>query len=429
VCHDYVAAGLGRLHPHASFALANCDRREPLLDRLKAGGTGPNTRRRRMSNHRDRAPSRVTLAEIAAAAGVSVPTVSKVVNGRADVAAETRSRIESLLAQYDYAAPRRTPRAQLIDLVFTELNPWAVEIIRSVQRTALETGCRTAFTVLEEPADVDRWLNTLSETPTDGVILVLTELSPRARAGLAALQVPIVIVDPVGQPDPHIPSIGAANWAGGLMATDHLLDLGHRRIATITGEPSLLCSQARLDGYRAALGRRGVPVDPVLIRNGDFHVETALRLANELLELPDRPTAIFAASDMQAMAVYQAARQHRLRIPDDVSVVGFDDLPMSAWASPPLTTIMQPLSQMATMATRTLLTLVDGTIGEYSNRVELSTSLVVRASTGPWQAEPWQAEPWQAGPWRAEPPAPAQPAAGRRPRRRAVAPACGEAAS
>jgi DNA-binding LacI/PurR family transcriptional regulator len=334
---------------------------------------------------RDRAgtPSRVTLAEIAAAAGVSVPTVSKVVNGRSDVAAETRSRIESLLAQYDYATPRRAQRAQLIDLVFTDLNPWAVEIIRSVQRTALAAGCRTALTVLEGPVDDDRWLGTLAETPTDGVILVLTELSPSARAGLAALHVPIVIVDPVGQPDPRIPSIGAANWAGGLMATEHLLEWGHRRIATITGEPSLLCSQARLDGYRAALERQGVPVDPALIRTGDFHAETALRLANELLDLPDRPTAVFAASDTQAMAVYEAARRRDLRIPDDLSVVGFDDLPMSAWASPPLTTIMQPLAQMATMATRTLLTLVDGTIGEFSNRVELSTSLVVRASTGP----------------------------------------------
>jgi len=352
------------------------------------------------------APGRVTLAEIAAAAGVSVPTVSKVVNGRADVAPETRSRIETLLARYDYAAPRRTQRAQLIDLVFTEINPWAVEIIRSVQKTALAAGCRTAFTVLDDPAETDRWLNSLGETPTDGVILVLTELSPAARAKLAALHVPIVIVDPVGQPDPHIPSIGAANWAGGLMATEHLIGLGHRRVAKVTGEPSLLCSQARLDGYRAALERAGIPVDPALIRVGDFHVESALRAANELLELPEPPTAIFVSSDMGAMGVYEAARQHHLRIPDDLSVVGFDDLPMSAWASPPLTTIRQPLAQMATMATRTLLTLVDGSLGEFNNRVELSTSLVVRASTAPPPVAP---------------PAAVVPAGGRRGRRGSAA--------
>jgi DNA-binding LacI/PurR family transcriptional regulator len=143
---------------------------------------------------------------------VSVPAVSKVVNGRADVAADTRSRIESLLAAYDYAAPRRAAGAAH----------------RPRLHRAQPEGRR------------DHPPNTLSEIPTDGVILVLTELSPSARAGLAALRVPIVTVDPVGQPDPHIPSIGAANWAGGLMATEHPLSLGHRRVGRVTGEPSLM---------------------------------------------------------------------------------------------------------------------------------------------------------------------------------------------
>ena len=116
--------------------------------------------------------------------------------------------------------------------------------------------------------DTEQWLTRLSTSQTDGVILVLTELSPAYRARLAAMHMPVVIVDPVGQPDPRIPSIGATNWAGGLMATEHLIEIGHRRIGTITGRPSLLCSQARLDGYRAALERAGIPAGsgPGLLR-------------------------------------------------------------------------------------------------------------------------------------------------------------------
>ncbi|MGO8888416.1 MAG: LacI family DNA-binding transcriptional regulator [Streptosporangiaceae bacterium] len=329
------------------------------------------------------ARDRVTLADIAAAAGVSVPTVSKVLNGHADVAPKTRSRVEALLADYNYAAPRRAGRSCLIDLVFADLSPWAVEIIRGAEEAASAEGCRIAVSVVSGEPDTEQWLTRLSTSQTDGVILVLTELSPAYRARLAAMHMPVVIVDPVGQPDPRIPSIGATNWAGGLMATEHLIEIGHRRIGTITGRPSLLCSQARLDGYRAALERAGIPADPALVYSGDFHFEAALVAATDMLKLDDPPTAIFAGSDMQAMGVYEAARLHRQRIPDDLSVVGFDDLPMSGWVSPPLTTIVQPLAQMAAMATRTILALLDGRTDTSSNRVELTTSLVVRASTAP----------------------------------------------
>ncbi len=321
---------------------------------------------------------RVTLADVAAAAGVSVPTVSKVVRGRADVAAATRSRVEALLAEFNYATPRRPG---LINLVFAdELNPWAVEIISGAEKEAFAGGHRVAVSVLDGEASASQWLARLSASRVDGVILVLTELSAAHRRQLATLHVPVVIVGPVGQPDPRIPSVGAANWAGGLLATEHLLELGHRRIGTVTGRPSLLCSQARVDGYRAALEHAGRPADPALIRTGDFTFDTALTAAGRMLSLADPPTAIFAGNDIEAMGVYEAARRHQLRIPHDLSVVGFDDLPMSGWVSPPLTTVAQPLAQMAAMATRLLLrTAAD----EPSKRIELATSLVVRSSTAP----------------------------------------------
>ena len=326
------------------------------------------------------AEKRVTMAAIAAAADVSVPTVSKVLNGRADVAAATRIRVESALSELGYArSPRRRAQpARLIDLVCTEFSPWATEIIRGASAAALAAKCRIAVTAVASDADVDNWLRSLEASRTDGVILVLTELSLAQRSRLASLQAPVVIVDPVGQPDPEVLSIGAANWAGGLTATEHLVKLGHRRIGTITGNPAVLCSQARLDGYRAALERAGIAFDSELVQTGDFHYESALEAASALLRLPDRPTAIFAGNDFEAMGVYEAARRHRLKIPDDLSVVGFDDLEMSAWVSPPLTTVAQPLAQMAATATRMVLEPAEG---EGSNRMELATSLVVRSST------------------------------------------------
>ena len=324
---------------------------------------------------------KVTLAHVAAAAGVSVPTVSKVVNGRTDVAAATRSRVEALLAEYKYTTPRRPDRSGLIDLVFTgALNPWTVEIIKGAEKAASSYGHRVTVSVLAGDATQDEWLTRLSASRTDGVILVLTELSPASRVRLAGMHVPVVIVDPVGQPDPRIPSIGAANWAGGLMATEHLIGLGHRRIGTITGRPSLPCSQARVHGYRAGLEHAGIEVDPALVRVGDFQFDSALAAATSMLSRPGRPTAIFAGNDFEAMGVYEAARRHHLKIPDDLSVVGFDDLEMSAWVSPPLTTVAQPLAQMAAAATRMVL---EPASGEGSNRIELATSLVVRSSTAP----------------------------------------------
>ncbi len=326
-------------------------------------------------------PGRITLEDVAAAVGVSTPTVSKVINGRSDVASATRTRVESALREYGYV--RKTPRKRrvgLIDLIFHNVSPWAVDIIRGAEEAALAAKARLVVSVTPTEADVERWLRSLGRNRTDGVILVLTDLASRHRKRLAELRTPIVLVDPVAQPDPKIPSVGAANWAGGLAATEHLVELGHHRIGTITGRPSVLCTQARLDGYRSALTRAGIGIDPDLIAPGDFHFESALAAAHAMLALPDRPTAIFAASDVQAMGVYEAARRHRLRLPEDLSVVGFDDIPTARWMSPPLTTLHQPLAEMAALAVRMLFA---GDSADFNHRAELSTNLVIRDSTAP----------------------------------------------
>lgn len=325
--------------------------------------------------------ARITLEKIAAAAQVSTPTVSKVINGRADVSPATRSRVETVLKEYGYVRKvSRKRRVGLVDLIFTNLSPWSVDIIRGAEEAALAAKTRLAVSVIPTETDVERWLRSLGRSRTDGVILVLTHLAPQHSKRLAELHAPVVLVDPAVQPDPNIPSIGAANWAGGLAATEHLIELGHRRIGTITGRLSTLCSQQRLDGYRAALTHAGIDIDPGLIAPGDFHYESALASAQKMLALPDPPTAVFAGSDEQAMGVYEAARLRGLRLPDDLSVVGFDDIPTTRWMSPPLTTVRQPLAEMAALAVRMLLA---GDSATFNHRAELSTNLVVRASTAP----------------------------------------------
>jgi LacI family transcriptional regulator len=179
-----------------------------------------------------------------------------------------------------------------------------------------------------------------------------------------------------------VPSVGATNWPGGFTATRHLAGLGHRRIAMIGGPPGRLSARARLDGYRAALEEAGLGFDEALVRHGDFGHDLAHRHALDLLGLADPPTAVFAGSDHQSLGVYRALRERRLAVPEDVSVVGFDDLPFAEWVTPRLTTVRQPLAEMAALATRMVLRLLDGEELE-TNRVELATNLVVRESTAP----------------------------------------------
>ncbi|BFO19166.1 hypothetical protein SHKM778_55540 [Streptomyces sp. KM77-8] len=223
------------------------------------------------------------------------------------------------------------------------------------------------------------WLPGVLQRRPLGVVLVFSTLPEDVKRRLRAAAIPFVVIDPAGDPDPDVPSVGSANWAGGLAATRHLTDQGHERVAIITGPEDMLCSLARLDGYRSAMAMAGLQVDPRLTRYGDFHVQGGFEHAMELLEGPDRPTAVFAGSDLQALGVLEAARVTGLRVPEDLSVVGYDDVPLAQWSSPPLTTVHQPLRNMAEEAARMLLRPDDP--GTAAQRIELATRLVVRQST------------------------------------------------
>jgi LacI family transcriptional regulator len=325
---------------------------------------------------------RITVAAIAREAGVSVPTVSRVLNGRADVAPRTRRRVEELLDRHGYRRASFWKHDPLLDLVFDDLDsPWAVEIIRGVEEVARELELGMVLAAMHGDAGKARnWLRNVRARGTNGVIMVTSFLEPGQQDELLRRDIPTVIVDPAGRPADDVTTIGATNWAGGLTATRHLLELGHRRIGFVAGPERLLCSRARLDGYRAALESAGLGLDPALVIEGDFHHESGFLAAQALLTTPHPPTAVFAASDQMAFGVYEAVRRSGLRVPDDISVVGFDDLPQARWACPPLTTIRQPLTEMGRMAVRTIAQLIRG---EPINtpRVELATTLTVRSST------------------------------------------------
>ncbi|WP_327011326.1 LacI family DNA-binding transcriptional regulator [Dactylosporangium sp. NBC_01737] len=332
--------------------------------------------------------SRATMSQIAAEAGVSVPTVSKVLNGRRDVAPATRERVEELLRRRSYL-PRRTLPARtvgLIDVVFVDLgSPWAMRILAGVEEVAHRAGTGVVVSAVHGRSRTEpdrRWLENLAARRSDGVLLVLSELSAEQRTRLAEHGIPVVVVDPAGQPDPSMPSVGATNWTGALRATEHLIGLGHRRIAVIGGPGDVLCSLARIDGYRAAMHAAGLDVPAGYERTGDFTSPTGYRETLALLDLPQPPTAVFACADEMARGAYEALYERGLRVPDDISIVGFDDLDQARWSIPPLTTVRQPLTEMAGTATRMLLSLIAGETLD-SPRLELATPLVVRASTAP----------------------------------------------
>jgi LacI family transcriptional regulator len=335
------------------------------------------------------AGSRVTIKSVAARAGVSVPTVSKVLNGRDEVAPATRERVQQILdeAGYQRRGRGRTKQIGLVDVVIATLDtPWAWELLRGAEQEAHRLGASLILTVTHDRHDQPReWIKTLNSRRTDGAVFLVSRVHQPVVERLRTLSVPLVVVDPVGgvsTPSAEVPSIGCTNWAGGFAATEHLIELGHRQIAVIGGPPEMMCSEERIGGYQAALSRAGIPVSRSLVRHGDFYLPGGRKAAAALLGRRDRPTAIFAGSDEQARGVYDEAHARGLRIPQDLSVVGFDDVDVCEWMSPRLTTVQQPLAQMGALAIRSVLQDPPPS-SETPTRMELSTTLVVRDSTGP----------------------------------------------
>ncbi|MET0695489.1 MAG: LacI family DNA-binding transcriptional regulator [Propionibacteriaceae bacterium] len=334
--------------------------------------------------------SPATLATVAASAGVSVATVSKVLNGRADVGAETRARVWTLLREYDYVERRAEPRTSadqaIVELVFHGgLSAYSLEILQGVVKGATDAGVAVAVSVRprqHQRKSTGAWVRNLAAVGRRAVIDVVDDLREGDLAALSRARLPLVVIDPLNVPRRQITSVGATNFSGGLAATQHLLDHGHTRIAYLGTDVASAHNQARMHGYRAALDAAGISVPEAYVRSRGAFYEDGVVGGSHLLDLSERPTAVFAATDEVAAGVIEAARVRGLRVPEDLSVVGFDDTDVARLLSPPLTTVRQPLQEMGRVAVRTALRLADGEELE-SHHVELATELVVRGSAGP----------------------------------------------
>jgi LacI family transcriptional regulator len=326
---------------------------------------------------------RVTIADVAAEAGVSVATVSKVINGRYGVAAATSARVKDVIEQLGYesslvARSLRSRRTDVIGILVHDFEPFSTELLKGAALAIHGTGYEMIVysgggRSPEEPGWERRSLSRLAGTLTDGIILVTPTVVDVAHGG------PLVAVDPHTGTS-GLPTVDSDNFRGAVTATEHLLELGHRRIGFLAGRPDLESARQRERGFRHAMGEAGIEVDPALVLVGGYTLEASEEPAHKLLGMDDPPTAIFAANDLSAIETIEVAQSRGLRVPDDLSVVGFDNVPESALVDPPLTTIDQAIQQMGFESVRLLISLIEEP-EQPAVHVSLPTELVVRQSS------------------------------------------------
>jgi LacI family transcriptional regulator len=328
--------------------------------------------------------ARATIHDVAAAAGVSVATVSKAVNGRYGVSPDTAVRVLEAVEALGYesslvASSMRARRTGVVGVLVADFEPFSAEILKGVGVGLKGSRYDLLAYSGSRQGDGEGWerrsLSRLSGTLIDGAIMVTPTVVN------AAADIPVVAVDPhTGRAD--LPTVEADSRGGAVEATAYLIGLGHRRIGFIAGRPDLKSSRLRDAGYREALSAAGIGYDPGLVRVGFYETDTARRAAHDLLTQPDRPSAVFAANDLSAIALIEVAQGLGLEVPHDLSVVGFDDVPEASRLALPLTTVRQPMQSIGQTAARMLAALMAGE-ELAATHVLLPTKLVTRATTAP----------------------------------------------
>jgi LacI family transcriptional regulator len=333
--------------------------------------------------------NRLTIRQVADLAGVSTATVSRVINGRAEVSEKAREAVLRVVREHGYSTNRTARglsagRTGLVGVTTPVVHHSYFAVILDGAGEALyEQDMRMVLCPTHHEHDREvSLLERLMQGTTDGALLILPEESPDELAALHDHGYRFVIADPLKPLDERVPTVSAAHSSGASEAVEHLLALGHRRIAAVTGPRGWIATEERLRGYNGALAAGGEMPDPALVVESNFHAEGGVEAALSLLDRPNPPTAIFAFNDMLAIGVMQAARRRGVRVPDDLSVVGFDDTFEASIVSPPLTTVRQPLAEMGRMAVNLLVRQLQNQRIE-ALHVQLETKLVVRESTAP----------------------------------------------
>ncbi|MBE2221932.1 MAG: LacI family DNA-binding transcriptional regulator [Anaerolineae bacterium] len=326
----------------------------------------------------------VTIVDVAREAGVSYSTVSRVVNNFKYVKPDTRERVEAAMDRLGYVANLKARslaggRSQVVGMLLYELDTsYHVEIVRGVDAEITNSEYDLMLsTTHKRRRKESAYVTQLTQGMVDGFLFVLPRYLEAYTEDLDRQQVPYVLIDHPGIDGIKSNTITATNWQGAYDATQYLIDLGHSRIGFITGTIEVASAQERLAGYQSAIRDNGFFVDPELICKGDFLEDSGYEAAKKFLSLAEPPTAIFASSDVSAFGAIRAIDEAGYLVPQDISVVGFDDVPESSYIRPRLTTVRQPLREMGQLATRMVLARIeDPTLPV--EQVELPTVLIIR---------------------------------------------------
>ncbi len=329
-----------------------------------------------------------TIKQVAILARVSIKTVSRVINGEEYVHDDTRRRVTRAIRRLNYrpnalARSLVTRRSRSIGLVIADIvNPFFPPLVRAVEDAAAARGYNVILCDTDEDATRERAvISVLLEKQVDGLILCASRVPSGYLKGLAGEGVPLVLVNRV-LAHPRAAAVVVDGAEGGRRATTHMLDLGHRRIAYLAGPAGSFSHRSRLRGYREALATRKIVFDPSLVAGGIASIAAGRQAMAALLDLKRPPSAVFAFDDLMAIGAIEEVHRRGCRVPEDVAIVGFDDIDLAAFVDPPLTTVAQPKAEMGRLAALRLLEMVENSSPPRARTMTLTPELVIRRSCG-----------------------------------------------